>query len=157
MQYALLKQEAEVFTTSRGRWKIGLSLIKPGKRIRSEQTEPRLPIFETQISGGLGVSRKTENTGFICVNCGKAVTALTNGSYRNHCPYCLYSLHVDNRPGDRMNGCGGVMKPVGIKNHSKKGWQIVHRCLKCAVEKVNRAAPDDMEAIINMAKINGPM
>jgi hypothetical protein len=44
------------------------------------------------------------------------------------------------------------MKPVGVRWHSKKGWQIVHRCDKCGAEKVNRAAtdtaqPDDLEII----------
>ena len=98
------------------------------------------------------MSRKTENTGFICIHCGAKVAALTNGSYRNHCPYCLYSIHVDNLPGDRANDCLGLMKPVGVRYHSKKGWQIEHRCQQCGIEKVNRAAPDDVSAIINLMK-----
>jgi hypothetical protein len=44
------------------------------------------------------------------------------------------------------------MRPIGVRHHSKKGWQIVHCCQKCGAEKVNRAAPDDMDAIINMMK-----
>jgi len=98
------------------------------------------------------VSRKTENTGFICAHCGADVNPLTNGSYRNHCPHCLYSVHIDDYPGDRANNCLGSMKPVGVRSHSKKGWQIVLRCQKCGAEKVNRAAPDDMDAIISMMK-----
>ena len=98
------------------------------------------------------MSRKTENTGFICTYCDANVKPLSNGSYRNHCPYCLHSLHVDNLPGGRTSNCFGLMKPVGIRNHSKKGWQIVHRCQKCGAEKVNRAAPDDTDAIISMMK-----
>jgi len=98
------------------------------------------------------VSRKTENTGFTCAYCGAEVKPLTNGSYRNHCPHCLYSLHVDILPGDRDNHCRGLMKPIGIRYHSKKGWQIVHRCQSCGAEKVNRAAvgtaqPDNCETI----------
>lgn len=98
------------------------------------------------------MSRKLENTGFICAHCGAEVYPLTNGSYRNHCPYCLFSLHIDNTPGDRAGDCRGLMKPVGVRWHSKKGWQIVHRCDKCGAEKVNRAAtdtaqPDDLEII----------
>ncbi len=96
------------------------------------------------------MSRKTENTGFICAHCGAVVESLSNGSYRNHCPHCLYSIHVDISPGDRASDCLGLMKPVRIVRHSKKGWQIVHRCKKCGAEKVNRAAPDDMEAIVQM-------
>ena len=91
------------------------------------------------------MSRKTENTGFTCVHCGELILPLTNGSYRNHCPFCLHSLHVDNQPGDRLNGCLGLMKPVGLKYHSKKGWQIVHRCQKCGIEKVNRTATDTVQ------------
>ena len=36
---------------------------------------------------------------FICENCGKKVGKL-GYSCRNHCPYCLYSKHVDKNPGD---------------------------------------------------------
>lgn len=34
---------------------------------------------------------------FICENCGKEVKKLKYTS-RDHCPYCLYSKHVDNTP-----------------------------------------------------------
>jgi len=98
------------------------------------------------------VSRKTENTGFICKQCGAKVMPLTNGSYRNHCPYCLFSIHIDDTPGDRANSCLGLLKPIGIRNHSKKGYQIIHRCMKCGEEKINRTAPDDFEALINLQK-----
>jgi len=103
------------------------------------------------------VSRKTENTGFICAHCGAEVKPLTNGSYRNHCPYCLYSLHVDHLPGDRADGCHGLMEPVRVIHHSKKGWQIVHRCLKCGAERVNRIAentdaPDNFNLILDLMK-----
>jgi DNA-directed RNA polymerase subunit RPC12/RpoP len=98
------------------------------------------------------VSRKTENAGFICIICGAEVKPLTNGSYRNHCPCCLYSVHIDTIPGDRANDCLGSMKPIGVRYHSKKGWQIVHRCQKCGIEKLNRIAPDDMDALLIMMK-----
>jgi len=86
------------------------------------------------------VSRKTENTGFTCAYCGAQVLPMNNGSYRNHCPFCLYSAHVDDKPGDRQNDCLGLMEPIGARYHSKKGWQIIHRCQKCGTEKVNRVA-----------------
>ena len=90
------------------------------------------------------MSRKSENTGFICENCGKSVKALKNGSYRNHCPYCLYSKHVDNLPGDRASECGGMMEPIGILyKPNKKGYQIKHRCLRCGKEVFNIAAQED--------------
>jgi len=108
--------------------------------------------LKIQISGGLGVSRKTENTGFICGHCKAEVYPLNNGSYRNHCPHCLYSIHIDNAPGDRASNCLGLMEPMGLRHHSKKGYQIIHRCQKCGVEKVNRTAPDDFDAVINFMK-----
>jgi len=57
---------------------------------------------------------------------------------------------VDNLPGDRASECLGMLKPIGVRNHGKKGWQIIHRCLKCRMEKLNRVAPDDMEAICSL-------
>lgn len=96
---------------------------------------------------------KKSNKGFICEHCGKKVLPLNNGSYRNHCPYCLYSKHVDNVPGDRMNDCEGLMKPIGIKYNSGKGYQIIQQCLKCGTTKVNIIAedttqPDEIDQII---------
>lgn len=38
---------------------------------------------------------------FICEHCGQHVPKL-GYSCRNHCPYCLYSKHVDVNPGDRQ-------------------------------------------------------
>jgi transcription elongation factor Elf1 len=101
------------------------------------------------------MSRKTENTGFTCGNCGAQVEPLTSGSYRNHCPICLYSCHVDVYPGDRLNECGGLMAPIGVEFHTKKGYQIQHRCLKCGHISVNKAAlegqqPDDLDQIIRL-------
>ena len=103
------------------------------------------------------MSRKTENTGFVCQNCGRQVPPLTGGSFRNHCPFCLYSLHVDEKMGDRSSDCLGLMEPVGIRYHSKKGYQILHRCQKCGAERWNRVAesggaPDDIDAVIALMK-----
>lgn len=93
--------------------------------------------------------------GFICLNCGREVLPLSKTS-RNHCPYCLYSLHVDNNPGDRKNKCGGLMEPIGVEVGGKKGFVIIHRCMKCGEIKRNKAAlegvqPDDMNVIINLS------
>lgn len=91
------------------------------------------------------MTRHTENTGFICLNCNKKIKKLTNGSYRNHCPFCLYSLHVDNHPGDRENPCRGLMKPIGLAYKSKKGWQLIHCCLTCGGQVVNKVAIDTIQ------------
>lgn len=86
--------------------------------------------------------RNQENSSFVCANCGKFIVPLTNGSYRNHCPFCLCSLHVDNAPGDRESSCKGLMVPVAYRYHSKKGYQIKHKCVQCGKEQWNRIAED---------------
>lgn len=68
------------------------------------------------------------------------IKPLTNGSYRNHCPYCLYSLHLDQQPGDRESSCRGLMAPVGLDYSIKKGYQIIHKCIKCGKVGKNKAA-----------------
>lgn len=52
---------------------------------------------------------------FNCKSCGARVELSGAGSaHRNHCPYCLCSLHLDSEPGDRAADCGGIMEPVGV-------------------------------------------
>lgn len=81
---------------------------------------------------------------FTCEHCGVAVAPLEHGSYRNHCPVCLWSKHVDDAgPGDRASLCQGLMEPIGLDLRANKGWMIVHRCEKCGKEIVNKTAPDD--------------
>lgn len=54
------------------------------------------------------------NETFTCEHCGEKITIHPTGSARNHCPYCLYSKHVDDAfPGDRASGCCGLMEPIG--------------------------------------------
>lgn len=89
--------------------------------------------------------KKKGNEGFICENCGEKISPVTNGSYRNHCPICLYSKHVDIVPGDRLNECEGLMKPIGIRHKPGKGFQIIHRCLKCEEEKANIVAENTIQ------------
>lgn len=97
------------------------------------------------------------NQGFSCVHCGAEVPPLSNGSYRNHCPHCLHSLHVDVNPGDRASDCGGLLVPEAVEHNSKKGWVIVHRCRRCGAERRNRAAlddpqlPDDFDVLVAVA------
>ncbi|MTI95860.1 MAG: RNHCP domain-containing protein [Firmicutes bacterium] len=91
------------------------------------------------------MSRIQENTGFICEWCGAEVLPLNNGSYRNHCPFCLHSKHVDVLPGDRKNQCRGLMQPLTVRHNPKKGWQIVHRCITCGAEQANIIADADVQ------------
>ncbi|TQS74972.1 RNHCP domain-containing protein [Ornithinibacillus gellani] len=86
------------------------------------------------------MSRRLENTAFQCEHCDQHVLPLTNGSYRNHCPFCLYSKHLDNQPGDRSNNCKGLMEPIGLDYSNKKGYQIIHQCQTCGEIKKNKAA-----------------
>jgi len=89
------------------------------------------------------MARKTENTGFVCQNCGNIVPPIKSGSIRNHCTACLCSLHVDQVIGDRLSDCHGLMQPIAIQPHSKKGQQIVHKCTACGFERKNMIADDD--------------
>ncbi|MBE6593037.1 MAG: RNHCP domain-containing protein [Ruminococcaceae bacterium] len=84
--------------------------------------------------------RFTKNdSGFICKNCGKEVLPMGTSS-RNHCPFCLCSLHVDINPGDRANECGGLMRPIRTEPDAKHGFIIIHKCEKCGEIRRNRAA-----------------
>ena len=98
--------------------------------------------------------RFTKNdSGFVCGHCGKVVEPLGYTS-RNHCPFCLWSLHVDVSPGDGANECGGLMEPIRVEPDARRGYIIVHRCLKCGAERRNRAAheaavqPDNLSLLI---------
>lgn len=95
---------------------------------------------------------KKLDSGFQCSNCGKSVLPLGYTS-RNHCPYCLCSIHVDNEPGDRNNDCKGLMVPIDIEYNGKKGYIIVHKCTRCGQIKKNKSATDDnYELILEIMK-----
>lgn len=83
---------------------------------------------------------------FICKNCGKEVSPLQYTS-RDHCPYCLHSLHVDNFPGDRDNPCKGLLQPIGLEKN-KKGYQIIYKCKRCGEIKKNIVSEDDNTKLI---------
>jgi RNHCP domain-containing protein len=88
------------------------------------------------------------------------VVPLTNGGYRNHCPVCLYSKHVDIVPGDRESACQGLMPPVGLEHRSGKGLVVVHRCRRCGFERPNRIAadttqPDDLDTLTRLGAAHG--
>ena len=84
---------------------------------------------------------KNDNS-FACLHCGRQVENLKYSS-RDHCPYCLTSLHVDIFPGDRANNCKGLMFPVDITIDNKKGYVINYCCSKCHTKHNNKAAVDD--------------
>ncbi len=97
---------------------------------------------------------------FRCANCRQMVfpTSAMGTVHRNHCPYCLHSLHVDTRPGDRACTCHARMEPVGLtfkrKGVDKYGKarcgdvMLVHVCSGCGAVNINRIAADDSYAEI---------
>ena len=88
---------------------------------------------------------------FRCENCKRHVDTLKYSS-RDHCPFCLYSKHVDINPGDRSNNCKGMLVPIDIEKF-KDTYKIIYRCEKCGVYRKNiMAKDDDMNAIINISK-----
>lgn len=88
---------------------------------------------------------------FICENCGNKVEKL-GYTCRNHCPTCLHSKHVDINPGDRQEGCHGLLEPIGLEMNNKKGYVIIFKCRKCGAIRKNKSAEDDnMELLIQLS------
>ncbi|OGO07284.1 MAG: RNHCP domain-containing protein [Chloroflexi bacterium RBG_13_57_8] len=94
-----------------------------------------------------------ETVQFVCRYCGRNVSPSAPGTaFRNHCPWCLRSLHLDEKAGDRAASCGGIMEPVAISVRRDKEWVIIHRCASCGTLKENRIAGDDNEiALLSLA------
>ncbi len=93
---------------------------------------------------------------FRCLHCRMQVSGnlrLSGVRNRNHCPYCLYSQHVDlQTAGDRLAECMAEMKPIGLtlkQTRKKYGpstgeLMLVHVCLGCGKLSINRIAADDL-------------
>lgn len=104
----------------------------------------------------------TINDDFTCIHCRRPVPAgrlWSNTLNRNHCPYCLWSRHLDlYRPGDRLCACKGAMRPVGLtlkqarKRYPGRGeLMLIHRCEDCGRLSINRiAADDDPETLLGV-------
>lgn len=87
---------------------------------------------------------------FICENCNKIVDKLEYTA-RDHCPYCLYSKHLDINPGDRLNECKGLLEPVGIEKFKDK-YKIIYKCKKCnELHKNITAVDDNFDLIIQLS------
>ena len=110
--------------------------------------------------------RVDNNTDFKCRHCSayvSASSALAGVANRNHCPYCLWSRHLDLfEAGDRLAACKAPMRPVGLtlKNSRNKYARIrsgelmlVHLCTDCERISINRIAADDVrQAILEVFK-----
>lgn len=94
---------------------------------------------------------------FKCMHCQAHVytqPCISGVQNRNHCPYCLYSRHVDHaHAGDRMSACKAIMQPVGLtvkRNRNKYvglasgELMLIHRCAECGKLSINRIAADDV-------------
>lgn len=91
---------------------------------------------------------------FKCEVCGKEVTTL-GYTARDHCPFCLSSKHVDINPGDRLENCHGVLKPIGVEKTKKDNYKIIYKCEKCHQIKKNIMANDDnLEIILEIMQNN---
>jgi hypothetical protein len=100
--------------------------------------------------------RRLAEDSFQCRQCGALVYTqpiLSGVQNRNHCPYCLCSLHVDHfESGDRLSACKGIMHPIGLAvkpGRNKYGGKapgellLIHHCLECGKLSINRLAADD--------------
>lgn len=107
----------------------------------------RFPAPRKMLKDTKKFQKTVEN--FVCEHCGGEVVG--NG-YTNHCPYCLWSKHVDIHPGDRAEKCGGMMKPIGVLK-TKGDFSIIQQCQKCGFEKKNKLAPeDDFDEVVRLSK-----
>lgn len=97
-----------------------------------------------------------KNSEFDCENCQKIVSTnkFIGTRHRNHCPFCLWSKHVDLKiSGDRKSSCEGPMQPWGLtfKHEGHDRYEkrrqgelmIIHLCIRCQKISINRIASDD--------------
>ncbi|MDD2237774.1 MAG: RNHCP domain-containing protein, partial [Kiritimatiellae bacterium] len=73
---------------------------------------------------------------------------VVGSEHRNHCPHCLWSIHVDIRTGDRRSTCRYPMEPVAIGVRRDGEWTLIHRCTACGFLRSNRIAGDDNEIML---------
>ncbi len=99
---------------------------------------------------------------FRCAHCRTLVSSahlLSGVNNRNHCPYCLWSCHLDLfAAGDRLSACKAPMKPIGLtmkrgrnKYQRERGGELmlIHECVECKALSINRiAADDDSETVM---------
>ena len=98
---------------------------------------------------------------FRCAHCHALVSSahlLSGVNNRNHCPYCLWSCHLDLfAAGDRLSACKAPMSPIGLTmKKSRNKYQrdlrgelmLVHQCTDCGTLSINRIAADDDSSTI---------
>lgn len=127
---------------------------RPIRRRRSDDSRRRTRGTKSELRA----SRRPETESFRCRHCHMMVgPTVSGGRHRNHCPFCLYSRHVDGaKPGDRSSDCRSKMEPIGICVRGSGEQAIVHRCLGCGFERYNRVAADDNPALLAELPVVGP-
>ncbi|WP_216852747.1 RNHCP domain-containing protein [Phytoactinopolyspora halotolerans] len=96
-----------------------------------------------------GPRRSRRAPSFRCLNCKLDVSTDAPGTaHRNHCPTCLWSRHVDDKPGDRSAECGARMEPIAITTRYDGEWSVIHRCTRCQELHTNRIAGDDNALVL---------
>jgi hypothetical protein len=115
------------------------------------RTRPRSHQMRPKRAG-----RNQTDDGFLCKHCNVYVSSasfLSGVENRNHCPYCLWSRHLDlYAAGDRLSACKSPMKPIGVtvkatgkKYGSARGeLMLIHLCTDCESLSINRIAADDI-------------
>lgn len=112
------------------------------------------------------MAKEKKNKGFKCSNCNQWIplSKFMGTKHRNHCPFCLWSKHVDlNKSGDRKSNCQSGMKPIAftLKQEGSDKWgnpkqgelMLVHLCAECGKISINRiAADDDSKEILKIWK-----
>ena len=109
---------------------------------------------------GRWVRHPTEE-GFTCRTCRAYVYTqpmISGVRNRNHCPYCLWSRHVDlYQAGDRLSACKASMEPIGLtvkqgrNKYADCGYgelMLIHRCSNCDRISINRIAADDLSVML---------
>jgi tRNA(Ile)-lysidine synthase len=92
---------------------------------------------------------------FLCLTCGADVP-LGGARVRDHCPFCLHSLHVDRVPGDRSVDCHGALVPAALEQVAGESV-IQYICDRCGHRHRCRAHPtDEQQALCALSTPDDP-
>jgi rubrerythrin len=122
---------------------------RTGRRSRNE---------EEDTGRRRALRREQPSEAFKCRRCKAFIGAPPSGGrHRNHCPSCLWSLHVDHKtPGDRASECRSLMEPVGSLARLNGEQAVVHRCRACGIERHCRVAADDSPLLLMKLPLVAP-
>jgi len=92
--------------------------------------------------------RRGGNEDFRCQHCHQPVGGANPDEIgtrnRDHCPACLWSVHVGaESEKDRQSDCRAGMQPAGLTTKGRGELAIVEVCTSCDTVRTNRVAGDD--------------